>query len=424
VGDTTLYHLTHLAVTLSEALHVEDVVDLAVDQMVPGFGVDAVAIAMAEDGRLRIAGQRGHCPETVGHHDGLPLSATAWPSVRALDSGEAAFYATPEELRQACPEAPPGSMASWAFLPLVVSGRPLGVLDVAHRSPHTFSRAERATLASLAGIVAQALERARLYDAQHTLAHSLQSGLLPHALPRIPGLEVAARYRSAGPGTDIGGDFYDLIAYSPTSAVAVIGDVQGHNSAAAALMGQVRTAVHAFATLGSTPGALLAGANNLLTELDSTLFASCLVAQVDLRERRGLVASAGHPPPLLRRPDGSTQTIAPATGLLLGIDADSSYPTEEFALPDHCVLALYTDGLVERPGVDIDDAIAALGHCLAGTGPDDLEAAADALVRHSENSTPSSDDLALLLLRPDAPEEGPRPDLPTGRTRPSPRARQ
>jgi PAS domain-containing protein/uncharacterized protein YigA (DUF484 family) len=406
VGSTTLYHLTHLAVTLSEALHVEDVVELAADQMVPAFGVDAVAIAVAEDGRLRIAGHRGYGPEVVAHHDGLPLSATGRPAVRAVDKGEAAFYATPGELRDASPEpSPHDGMASWAFLPLTVSGRTLGVLDVAYRTPHAFSRAERATLASLAGIVAQALERARLYDTQHTLARSLQNGLLPRTLPQVPGLTVTARYRTAGPGADIGGDFYDLIRPSPTTAVAVIGDVQGHNSAAAALMGQVRTAVHAFATLSSTPGATLAAANQLLTELDSTLFASCFVAQVDLAAGRALVASAGHLPALLRHPDGSTTTVAPDTGLLLGIDAHSTYPSEEFLLPDHSVLALYTDGLVERPGVDIDDAVADLARCLSGTAPDDLEAAADTLVRHSEGATLSSDDLALLLLRP-GPGEG------------------
>ncbi|MEU1371441.1 SpoIIE family protein phosphatase [Streptomyces sp. NPDC005803] len=400
VGVTMLAHLTHLAAALSETPHVRDVVDLAVDQIVPAFGVDAAEIATVQEGRLRLAGYRGFSAEAAARLDGTPLTAAQWPAVRALAFGKTAFFSTPEELVLSSPtEQPPDGMAAWAFLPLIASGHPIGVLDIAYRPPHSFSSAERAILSSLAGVVAQALDRASLYDEQHSLAHSLQRGLLPSALPQVPGLRVAGRYRSAGAGVDVGGDFYDLIRCSPTTAVAVVGDVQGHNSAAAAVMGQVRTAIHAFATVGSAPGDLLHSANRLLAEFDTTLFASCLIIELDLAAHRGIVSSAGHPPALLRHPTGRTETLAPAAGLLLGIEAEAEYPALEFSFPADAVLGLYTDGLVECPGVDIDDATAALAHRLARTTPDNLEGMADVLVRHAQRTTPSSDDLALLLLR-------------------------
>lgn len=100
----------------------------------------------------------------------------------------------------------------------------------------------------------------------------MQTGLLPHTLPRLPGFDVVARYRPAGHGMDIGSDFYDLIVCTPTTAAAVIGDVQGHKTTAAALMGQVRTAVHAYAaTTRASPGEVLACTNRLLVDLDPGL---------------------------------------------------------------------------------------------------------------------------------------------------------
>lgn len=142
-------------------------------------------------------------------------------------------------------------MASWAFLPLIASDRVVGSLVLAYDQPHPFTPAERAVLTSLAGLIAQAMDRARLYDTKHELAHTLQSALPPHTLPSARGLDVAARYLPAGHGMDIGGDFYDLIRHDNTTVTVAIGDVQGHNITAAALMGQVRTAVHAHATAGT-----------------------------------------------------------------------------------------------------------------------------------------------------------------------------
>jgi serine phosphatase RsbU (regulator of sigma subunit) len=295
-------------------------------------------------------------------------------------------------------------MAAWAYLPLIASGRPVGTCVLSYAEPHVFPADERAVLTSLSGLIAQALERALLYDAKHQLAHGLQAALLPHSLPSLPLIEAAARYLPATQGMDIGGDFYDLV---PThgGAAAVIGDVQGHNVTAAGLMGQLRTAVRAYTTVGQAPEEVMRSTNRLLFDLGTELFASCLYMRLDPEREVAVMARAGHPPPLLRRPDGKVRVLDLAGGPLLGIDASATYPTTEVPLAPGSVLALYTDGLIESPGVDIEDALADLGRRLAETGDQPLDALADSLVRHGATASQERlDDVALLLLRARAHE--------------------
>ncbi|WP_113702518.1 SpoIIE family protein phosphatase, partial [Nonomuraea lactucae] len=292
-----LYNMVHLAATLTRAVTVQDVSDLVADQVMSVCDVQAMALLIAENGRMRVVGSRGYGPEFAIRYDGLPLSVpTATGDV--LKTGDPEFFATWDEFHQAYPNAVrTDEMSAWAVLPLITSGRPIGVCVFAYEREHTFIPDERATLTSLAGLIAQALERARLYDIKHQLADSLQASLLPSELPSVPGLEVAARYLPATRGMDIGGDFYDLIRLDDTTAAAVIGDVQGHDMTAAALMGQVRTAIHAYATAGASPGEVLAHTNRLLIDLAPELFTSCLYVNLDLRRRRATLASAGHLPP-------------------------------------------------------------------------------------------------------------------------------
>ncbi|MGI5396752.1 PP2C family protein-serine/threonine phosphatase [Streptomyces sp. CA-251251] len=394
---TVLYHLMHLASTLTEAVGVQDVIEQTADQLLPALGAQAMVLMTGEDGRLRILGHRGYRTEVVARFDALPLSSDV-PGADVLTTGVPGFFATFDELRHAYPATVhEDGMAAWALLPLIASGHPIGSLLLSFERPHVFPPGERAALTSLAGLIGQALDRARLYDAKHHLAHRLQSALLPHTLPRVPGLRVAARYLPAARGLDVGGDFYDLIRLDEHTAGATIGDVQGHNVDAAALMGQVRTAVHAHATVGASPDDVLARTNRLLTDLDPGLFTSCVYVHLDLATRRACLATAGHPPPLLRHADGHIQLLPVPPGLLLGIEPDTLYTALEFDLPLGSVLALYTDGLVEAPGVDLDDATAALAGLLEHADPTDLDAMADTLIRHSP--TPG-DDIALLLISP------------------------
>ena len=408
VGAVALYHLTHLAATLTEAVGVSDVVERVADQLVPAFGPKAMALMAVQDGRLHILGHRGYPAELMARFDGEPLTSRT-PAAQVLNTGIPTFFATFADLKRTYPPAVhQDTMAAWAFLPLITSGRTVGSLVLAYDRPRPFPTPERALLTSLAGLIAQALDRARLFDAEHNLARTLQTALLPRGLPHIPGLEATARYLSADRRTDIGGDFYDLIHYRPTSAAATIGDVQGHNIQAAALMGQVRTAVHTQAGAAAPPADVLARTNRLLIDLEPGLFASCLYVQLDLALHRACLATAGHPAPLVRHPDGRTEVLNLTPGLLLGIEPDVDNPVTENPLPPGTVLALYTDGLVESPGADIGDATRSLAEQLARAGQQSLDGLADALLHHAEGSAPRHDDIALLLIRAtgDVPPDG------------------
>ncbi|MFE2068947.1 SpoIIE family protein phosphatase [Streptomyces sp. NPDC059467] len=393
-----VYQVLRLAAALSEAVGVRDVVDLITEEILPAFGARTVALLAAEDGRMRVIGRRGYNPGVLEYFDGAPLTCPA-PPVRVLATGRPSFFASFEELSRAYPSAVrQEDVHAWAFLPLIASGRPVGSCVFAFDHPHPFPEQERVVFTALAGLIAQALERARLYDCSKELAQTLQAALLPDSLPDVPGLDAAARYLPAARGMDIGGDFYDLVRVDDTTAAAFIGDVQGHNVTAAALMGRIRPAIRSHAATGTAPAQALTMANRRLVDLDPGRFASCLYAHLDLAHRRAVLATAGHPPPILRHPDGQAEVLPLPPGLLLGIDPDADYPSAEIPLPPGTVLALYTDGLVETPGVDLDDAMSGLAVQLARARHQPMEQLATALIAHARRTAPRTDDIALLLI--------------------------
>ncbi|GAA2743936.1 MULTISPECIES: SpoIIE family protein phosphatase [Kitasatospora] len=397
-----LYQIMHLAAALTEAVTVDDVIALVAEQILPAFDAQGLAMMSAEDGRLQVTGYRGYTAAEIARYNEIPLDERTAPMERAITAGVPGFFDDPESLARAFPKVPQvtGKQA-WAVLPLVTSGRPVGCCLLAYDQPHRFAGDERTVLTSLAGLIAQALDRAHLYDTKNRLAHDLQQALLPHALPTVDGLRVAARYLPATREMDIGGDFYDLIRLGPTSAAAVIGDVQGHNVPAAALMSQVRTAVHA--TAGAAPDQVLVRVNRLLCDLDPGLFTTCLYAHLNLAAHRAFVVNAGHPPPLLRPPGRSTTRVLDIPpGLPLGIDAGAAYPITEVEFDIGALMLLYTDGLVESPHTDLDEAIAAVARQLDHAAPD-LETMATDLVAGAQRSGQRADDIATFLLEATQP---------------------
>ncbi|MFF5981930.1 SpoIIE family protein phosphatase [Streptomyces olindensis] len=399
----TMSQVLDLASALTEAVGVQDVVQLVADEIAPAVGSQALVVLGSRANRLRVLGHRGYRDaHVVERFDGMPLTEPT-PGTQVLRTGVPAFFESQEQLERLYPAraVTPDGFAAWAYLPLIAQGRPVGTCVLSYAEPHPFPTEERAVMTSLAGLIAQALERALLYDAKYRLAHGLQEALLPHSLPSLPGIEAAGRYVPATQGMDIGGDFYDLVR-TQGMAAAVIGDVQGHNVTAAGLMGQVRTAVRAYTAVGQAPEEVMRSTNRLLLDLGSDLFASCLYLRLDPAHGRAVMSRAGHPPPLLRRPDGRVRVLDLAGGPLLGIDASAVYPTTEVALPPGSLLVLYTDGLVESPGTDFEEALADLGGRLTDAGDGPLDELADSLVRHQRLHTDGEerlDDIALLLLR-------------------------
>jgi GAF domain-containing protein len=392
------FEMLQLSAALSQAATAQEVIDLVADLVMPVFDVQRLAVMTVQGGRLRVAATRGYTAEGVERMRERPPGTPRAPGLPIV-TGEPAFFANERELLEVFPDAGRyDDMCAWALLPLRTAGGPLGTLVLAYDRPHRFTQDERSTLTALAGLMAQALERARLYDATHRLAQTLQSSLLPRTLPQIPGLEVAARYLPATRGMDVGGDFYDLIHLDDGLAAAVIGDVQGHDTTAAALMGQVRTAIHAHARAGASAGEVLSHTNQLLIDLSPNRFTSCLYISLDLREMTARMASAGHLPPLLRRVGMPTRIVETTPGLLLGIDPTAEYPTLELSMPPGSVLTLYTDGLVEAPGVDIDESIAHLAEEFTRHSSQPLQQLADSLIAPAVKVGNRADDIAVLML--------------------------
>ncbi|MFJ9977805.1 SpoIIE family protein phosphatase [Streptomyces cyaneofuscatus] len=287
-----------------------------------------------------------------------------------------------------------------AYMPLIAQARPIGALGLLYRDKAGFTPDERNLLMALGTSIAQSLQRAMLYEQEHDLAEGLQQAMLPRRIPAVPGAQVAVRYRSARLGRDIGGDWYDLIPLPGGRVGAVIGDVQGHDTHAAAVMGQLRIVLRAYAAEGHSPATVMARASVFLHELDTDRFATCTYAEVDLTTGVVQVVRAGHVDPLVRDVDGSCRRMPAEGGLPLGLSAEFGrleYPVGTAELDPGQTMILFTDGLVELPGSDLDEGMQLLT-TLVSNGPQNLQKLADDLC-DAVDVRGGQDDVALLLLR-------------------------
>ncbi|QEU83244.1 diguanylate cyclase [Streptomyces subrutilus] len=398
-GDraSPLYRPVALAIALTEAITARQVSAVVTEELLPAFGGRQLAIYLLDERHLHLAWETGFPAGFLDRFDGVALDVRL-PGVETLTSGRPLFFESMQHLAAAYPGIPlDADVGARAFLPLIASGRPVGSCILGFDVPRGFSAEERTVLTALAGLIAQALERARRYDSESALARGLQSALLPHRLPVREHVETVGRYLPGTEGMDVGGDWYDVIETADGQLALVIGDVQGHGVAAAATMGQLRSAVRAFALTGSTPQEVMAGTNQLLIDLDPGQFASCCYVLLDPESGRTRAVRAGHPQPLLRHPDGRTEVLELAGGVVLGVDPEAAYPVTDLRLATGSVLALYTDGLVEKPGTDIDAGVERLRRSLAAARPTPLTETADRLIGDVDDDADRPDDRALLL---------------------------
>ncbi|SFH20240.1 SpoIIE family protein phosphatase [Streptomyces mirabilis] len=403
ITTTARYRPVVLAMALTEAVTARQVSETVMRELLPAFGGRRLAIYLLQDRRLYLAWETGFPQGFLAPFDGVGLDAKL-PGVETLTTGRPLFFESMPQLAAAYPGIPlDAKEGARAFLPLIASGRPVGSCILGFDRPRGFSTEERSVLTALTGLIAQALERARRYDSEAALARGLQEALLPHRLSSHPQVETAGRYLSGTKGMDVGGDWYDVVEAGDALAL-VIGDVQGHGVQAAATMGQLRSAVRAFALSDHPPDEVMSHTNRLLIDLDPGQFASCCYVRLDPVTGVARAARAGHPQPLLRHPDGRTELLDLPGGVVLGVAPRARYPVTDLLLEPDAVLALYTDGLVERPGADIDDGIEKIRATLsrAGTpharpGASSLSGTADLLTEEARQATERPDDIALLL---------------------------
>jgi serine phosphatase RsbU (regulator of sigma subunit)/PAS domain-containing protein len=390
-----------LASSLAEAATSLDIFAAVADRVLPPFGASGLIIQVVEDGRMRTVGAVGYSQPFLDLINGPVPDFT--PAADALASRQPSFISSADEYKRRYPAtadllAACGKQA-WAYLPLVVSGRVVGLCVVSFDRPRVLTDAEGALMTTLSGLVAQALERARLFDAEHARSQALQRALLPRQLPDLPAVAAAAKYLPAGRGMDVGGDWYDVIPLSADRVALVIGDVMGHGLPEAVIMGRVRTALQTLSNLELPPDEVLAHLNDLVCGLGDDSFVTCLYAIYDPTTSSCTVARAGHPPPAVVCPDGTVHFAQADGDPPLGV-AEPPFEVSELRVPDGALLVLYTDGLVDSTSCDPAVGMGRMAELLQVPQAESLDRMCDSLTRALlPDDQQRADDAALLVAR-------------------------
>jgi PAS domain S-box-containing protein len=373
---------------------------------------------------LRRAAQQSvldDCPESavaVGETGSYPPYS---PPARALAMGRASRHSvmhdpTVQRWLEADPLRARGlhehRVHSLMVVPLRARGTTLGfALFLRHRSPDAFDSDDLLLAEEITARAAVCIDNARRYTRERTTALTLQRSMLPHRMPRQAAVEVASRYLPAVPRAGIGGDWFDVIPLSGARVALVVGDVVGHGIHASATMGRLRTAVRTLADVDLTPDELLTQLDDLVVRLDTEegqgtgghaarvageIGATCLYAVYDPVTRRCTIARAGHPLPAVVLPDGSTQVLDLPAGPPLGLGG-LPFEATEIELPEGSVLALYTDGLIESAGRDVDAGLGLLRRALTRPAAS-LDETCDHVLEALLPERPI-DDIALLVAR-------------------------
>jgi PAS domain S-box-containing protein len=409
---------------LAEALDVEQVVEVITEVGRTAIGALRSAVALLEDDKLglRVVNPSGLAPAGPDGA-GVPLTLDT-PSVmtRAIATRRPVLIADPEELRKQFDTSAGGDGSvddagsrggvldtgdeqAWVGLPLLAAGMPLGALRFSFGKPRTILEEERVFLEALAGQCALAVERAEMYEKEHTAAVTLQRSLLPGELPSVPGLSLDARYLPRS--TDVGGDWYDVFRLPDRRLAVAVGDVMGKGLLAAAGMGRVRNALRALALTDPRPAAVLAGLDRLFTatELEEQVTTVSYLV-IDPETGEGQAGNAGHPPTLLLAPGALPVLDGAEAGTPLGWA--SPRRQHAFRLPPGSTAVFYSDGLVENRMRGIDAGLDELVRVAAGA-PQDLLGAPGRLLQHLLDSMlaghEQDDDVTVLVMHVPAGQE-------------------
>ena len=285
---------------------------------------------------------------------------------------------------------------SYLAVPLIARGEVLGALDLKRvHNPLPFSEDDLLLARELAARAAIQIDNARWYQNARDTALTLQRSMLPSHPPVTGGLEVASRYQPAGAGTEVGGDWFDVIPLEGAKTALVVGDVMGSGIEAATTMGRLRTATHTLASLDLEPTRLLEHLDKITDGLDHSI-ATCVYAVHDPELRQCRIANAGHLPPVRVRPGRPPELLELPTGAPLGVGG-VAFATTTVDLAPGDQLVLYTDGLVETRQHPLDERLDALLALL--DGPErPLQECCDLLLR-TLHQPENSDDVALLIAR-------------------------
>jgi GAF domain-containing protein/anti-sigma regulatory factor (Ser/Thr protein kinase) len=366
---------------LTSTLEPQDTLDHLTALLVPSYGDWAVVYLVDEDGIVR--------PTALAHRD-RSADELAELSERDVDLGHVDVVRQVVHTRVTSRHAPGGMV-----VPLVARGAVVGAVALGRRGDSPYSEQDRKMVEDVGARAAVAVTNARQFERERGTALMLQRSLLPQRMPRVPGITFAWRYLPAGEGTHVGGDWYDVIDLGAGRVALVIGDVMGRGLQAAAVMGQLRATARASASIDVSPAEVLVRLDRAVSGLEQSQITTALFAVLDIPAATMTVASAGHLPPLIVRPDGRADYLEVEPGPPLGSDMPD-YPTTTVPLEPGSTLLLFTDGLVEDRARPVEVGMEALRVAAAGVAnPEQLcERVLDALGR----SQGHDDDTALLAV--------------------------
>ncbi|WP_269856934.1 SpoIIE family protein phosphatase [Streptomyces sp. RPT161] len=286
---------------------------------------------------------------------------------------------------------------SYLMVPVLARGAVLGGVEfVRTRHPEPFTPADTALAEELVARAAVSIDNARLYRRERETALTLQRSLLPQETRHTLGMEIAHRYLPSSVGSEVGGDWFDVVPLSCGRVALVVGDVMGHGIRAAATMGQLRTVARTLATLEMQPDQVLTRLDETASGVGDGQFATCVCAVYDPVDRSCTLACAGHLPPVVVAPGGGSRPVDLPAGVPLGVGG-VDFESVEITMPEGGILSLYTDGLIERRGQDIDEGLELLCRTLADRGRD-LEESCDAVLTALVPEG-SEDDIAVIMAR-------------------------
>ncbi|HEV2640926.1 MAG TPA: SpoIIE family protein phosphatase [Actinocrinis sp.] len=403
--------------------------------VVPSFADQCVVDLIDDSGRLNRAvtvrmdqakgrrtspvGGRGRQVQYPSNHPCAVALRTLRPAIADLSSFPVPLGVPgPGGPAPATPGAP-GPVDGQALLeePVSIIAVPLlgprgvkGVLAAAiDAKADRFDSGDVALLEEVAARAGFALENAALYENMRTVALALQHSLLPTHLPEMDGVKVQFRY-SPGDDSDVGGDLYDVIELSAGRIGVAIGDVQGRGAHAAAVMGQLRAALRAYAVLDLEPADVLGHLDELVLGLNEALLVTCIYAVYDPFTRQCVLANAGHPPPLLAGAHGcSPMEVPPDVPLGVG---GVAFNDHTFVVAPGDAIVLYTDGVVERRDRAVDLGVRELCEALEKLGEADDPNALCRVVLRTAGSASDDDQAVLAMSTGFAPLPIQRTELP------------
>ena len=378
-------------------LALEDLLRELLARITDVLGVDGAAVMLGEGDEGQVVVQAAGEAATYVEQHGAGIDSQL--TTRILRERRAVVV--PDTSREpGLVDHPLGrAVRSLLGVPLMVDGRPIGALQVGTLFARRFSEDDIDLLQLAADRAALAIQRVRLFERQHGIAEELQRSLLPDSLPHIPGLSMAARYFAGGAGTRVGGDWYDTIALPGGRVALVIGDVAGRGVDAAAMMGQLRSALRAYALDGASPASALERLNRFLLSLAWDSMATALVLVLEPATGRMTYANAGHPPPLVLGEDGAARSLQDSLSVPLGALDVPGYTEATAPLEPGASLVLYTDGLVEQRDQLIDVGIQRLETALVAPGDGAPEGVCDRIVQGTLGDDGSPDDVTLVIVQ-------------------------